>query len=58
MLIKNTIKPSSFEELPVCLQERFLQDCDLDYDPYESSKVEEIEAILCVECLEEAVLLG
>ena len=41
------IKPDSFLDLPACLQERFLWECDLDYCPYESSKAEEVHSIMC-----------
>ncbi len=41
------MKPASFFDLPAKLQESFLWDMDLDYNSYESSKVECIHGIMC-----------
>lgn len=44
---KPMIKPDSFLDLPACLQERFLWECDLDYCHYESSMAEAVHSIMC-----------
>ena len=41
------IKPTSFRDLPYALQESLLWEFNLDYCPYESSKVEAVHSIQC-----------
>lgn len=40
------MKPQSFFDLPGLLQESLLWDMELDYDSYESSKVQKIDEIM------------
>lgn len=39
------MKPATWENLPLCLLRRLLEECELEYDPYEGSKAERIEEI-------------
>lgn len=40
------MKPESWRDCPSAVLEIFLASVDLDYDPYEGSRAEEIDAIL------------
>lgn len=38
--------PNKWTELPCCIQESLVRSVDLNYDPYESSRAQEIEDLL------------
>ncbi len=41
------MKPTKWQDCPDALLNRFLWECELEYDPYESSKAEAIHSIEC-----------